>query len=68
MKEYEVICVQYALNIGQIFLNMLNRVAYMVRVLWLNVKYTFNGVQNTLVYITYIGTSHKKTNYNQVCD
>ncbi len=33
MKEYEVICVQYALNIGQIFLNMLNRVAYMVRVL-----------------------------------
>jgi hypothetical protein len=33
----------------------------MVHVLWIHVKYILNGVQNALVYIKCIGTSHKKT-------
>jgi len=28
---------------------------------WLNVKYTFSVVQNTFIYIKYIGTSQEKT-------
>jgi len=40
----------------------------MVQVLWLHVKYTFNGVQNTFVYIKCISTSQKKSNYNQISD
>lgn len=31
----------------------------MVHVLCLHVKYTFNGVQNALMYIKCIGTLHK---------
>jgi hypothetical protein len=33
----------------------------MLHELWLNVKYILNVVQNTLIYIKCIGTSHKKT-------
>jgi len=33
----------------------------MLHVFWLHVKCTFNVVQNTLVYIQYIGTQQKIT-------
>jgi len=33
----------------------------MLHIFWLHVKYTFNVVQNILVYINCIGTPQKKT-------
>jgi hypothetical protein len=40
---------------------MLNMFYYMLYVPWLHVKYIFNGIQNTKMYVKCIGTPQKVT-------